>query len=91
MSIGVDPKYLYLVNGLLNTSLFYWWFVIWADGRDLLKQNITTFPLDAQSFTQEELQRIKSLVMELMQSYEDNSHLQYNCRKDGKYIIIKGN
>ena len=27
--------------------------------------------------------------MELMQSYEDNSHLQYNCRKDGKYIIIK--
>ena len=33
MSIGVDPKYLYLVNGLLNTSLFYWWFVIWADGK----------------------------------------------------------
>jgi hypothetical protein len=89
MSISIDQKYQFLVNGLLNTSLFYWWFVIWADGRDLLKQNITSFPLDTQSFSEEELERIKSLVTELMQSYEDTSHIQPNTRKDGKYIVIK--
>jgi type I restriction-modification system DNA methylase subunit len=87
-SITVDPEHQFIVNGLLNTSLFYWWFVIWSDGRDLLKQNITSFPIDLEGFPENLAQRLQSLVIELMQSYEDNSHIQPNTRKGGEYCIV---
>jgi hypothetical protein len=87
-SITVDPKHQFIVNGFLNTSLFYWWFVIWSDGRDLLKQNITSFPIDLEGFPEHLAQKLQSLVIELMQSYEKNSHIQPNARKGGEYCII---
>jgi hypothetical protein len=86
-ALTVDPKHQFVLNGLLNTSLFYWWFVVWSDGRDLLKQNITNFPIDLNIFPESLAQRMKSLVLELMQSYEDNSNIKLNTRKDGKYCI----
>jgi|GEM_PF-755330 hypothetical protein len=86
--ITVDPKHQFIVNGFLNTSLFYWWFVIWSDGRDLLKQNITSFPIDLDSFPENLAQKLQSLVVRLMQSYNDNSHIQPNTRKDGEYYIV---
>lgn len=86
-SLTVEPKDAYLVNGLLNSSLFYWWFVVWSDGRDLLTQHITSFPIALDCFTEEKRQQIRSLVDKLMQSYEDNSNVKINLRSGGKYCI----
>jgi type I restriction-modification system DNA methylase subunit len=87
--VSLDPKHQFVVNSLLNTSLFYWWFVIWSDGRDLLKQNITSFPIDLEKFPESITQKLQSLVVMLMKSYEENAHVQPNFRKGGYCIIIR--
>ena len=86
-SLTVNSKYQHIVNGLLNSSLFYWWFVAWSDGRDLLNQHITSFPIDLSNFSNNLELKIQALVGELMQSYEDNSRIKINVRQDGKYCI----
>ena len=78
-----------IINGLLNTSLFYWWFVIWSDGRDLLAQHIKTFPLNLETFTGSLKDRLRKLVDELMKSYEENSNIKINERSGGYVIKIK--
>jgi len=59
-----------IILGLLNSSLFYWWFVVWSNGRDLLTQHITKFPLDLSSFKEDLRKKIDSLSNELMTSYK---------------------
>jgi type I restriction-modification system DNA methylase subunit len=86
-ALNVDSKYQFILNGLLNTSLFYWWFVIWSDGRDLLTQHITSFPVDVESFPESRKQMLQVLTQSLMQSYDDNSNVKMNTRSDGKYCI----
>jgi type I restriction-modification system DNA methylase subunit len=85
--LTVDSKDQYIVNGLLNSSLFYWWFVVWSDGRDLLTQHITSFPIDLSSFPKTLREQMEIRVTELMKSYEDNSNIKMNVRSDGKYCI----
>jgi len=85
--LAVDTKHEFIVNGLLNSSLFYWWFVVWSDGRDLLTQHITGFPINLNSFPETLRARMEIQVTELMKSYEDNSNIKMNVRSDGKYCI----
>jgi hypothetical protein len=86
-ALAIDDKYSHIVNGLLNTSLFYWWFVIWSDGRDLLNQHVTSFPIDLSSFPSDKSATLQTLVNDLMQSYFDNSNIKMNTRDNGKYCI----
>ena len=86
-AIAVNSKHAYIVNGLLNSSLFYWWFVVWSDGRDLLAQHITSFPLNLDVFPPDLEKQIQKLVEELMESYENNSNVKLNLRSGGKYCI----
>ena len=86
-AITLEEKYSHIVNGLLNTSLFYWWFVTWSDGRDLLNQHVTSFPIDLSSFPSDKSETLQTLVNELMQSYFDNSNMKMNTRDNGKYCI----
>jgi len=78
-----------IINGLLNSSLFYWWFVVWSDGRDLLKQHIEDFPLDLDSFSETLKDKLNPLVDELMKNYEDSSNIKINERSGGYVIRIK--
>ena len=77
-----------IINGLLNSSLFYWWFIVWSDGRDLLKRHIEEFPLDLGSFSKSLKDRLNPLVDKLMKSYEDNSNIKINKRSGGYVIKI---
>ncbi len=79
------------INGLLNSSLFYWWFTIWGDGRDLLAQHIKSFPIDPNNIPLDLKTKLKPLVDELMRSYdaEKNSNTKMNVRKGGYAIKIK--
>jgi type I restriction-modification system DNA methylase subunit len=78
-----------IINGLLNSSLFYWWFVVWSDGRDLLADHIKSFPISLEAFSQTMKDRLKKLVEELMKSYDKNSNIKVNERMGGYAIKIK--
>lgn len=79
----------FIVNCLLNCSLFYWWFVIWSDGRHLLSQHIENFPLNLSDFQQDLTRKLNILSIELMESYEKNSNIKINVRSGGYAIKIK--
>jgi len=78
-----------IVNGLLNSHLFYWWFVIWSDGRHLLSQHIENFPLNLADFPTELKEKLTLLVNRLMEDYEKNSNIKINARSGGYVIKIK--
>lgn len=78
-----------IINGLLNSSLFYWWYVIWSDGRHLLAQHIKSFPIDLNSFSKDSKDKLNQCVTELMESYEKNSNIKINERSGGYVIKIK--
>jgi len=79
----------HVVNGLLNSSLFYWWFVIWSDGRDLLAQQINNFPISLKDVPIDLKNKIKPLVDELIISYDENSNIKIDQRASGNVIKIK--
>jgi hypothetical protein len=79
----------FIVNSLLNSSLFYWWFVVWSDGRDLLAEHINSFPVNLEAFTEGMKGRLYKLAEELMKSYDQNSNIKINERKGGYVVKIK--
>ena len=81
-----EPENSFVVNSLMNSSLFYWWFVVWSDGRDLLAQHIKCFPLDLDKFSGSLKKRLKPLINELMKSYDESSNVKINLRS-GRYVI----
>ena len=85
----LDPQNSSIINGLLNSSLFYWWFVIWSDGRDLLKKHIESFYIDVGKFPEDLKEKLEPLVHELMERYDENSNIKINQRSEGYVIKIK--
>jgi len=88
-ALTFDVKNAYIVNGLLNSSLFYWWFVVWSDGRDLLTQHIANFPIDLSHFPQNTEEQLQTQVKTLMESFDENSNIKINLRSGGYVIKIK--
>lgn len=89
-SLIFNSKSSIVINGLLNSSLFYWWFIIWSDGRHLLDQHIKSFPIDLDDSTNMDLRaRLKPFVDKLMSSYDETSNIKINLRKGGYAIKIK--
>lgn len=60
---------------LLNSSLFYWYWIISTDCRDLNKQFILDFPVDTSKYTDKHIDELENLIKELMNSYIDNSEI----------------
>lgn len=87
--LTLDPQGSIIVNALLNSSLFYWWFVIWSDGRHLLAQHIKSFFTDLDTFPKDMKDRLKLLVDDLMRSNDLNSNVKINERSGGYAIRIK--
>lgn len=82
----LHPENSFVINGLLNSSLFYWWFVVWSDGRDLLKQHVESFYIDLDNFPSNLKEKLRPLIDELMKSYDENSNVKVN-RRSGGYVI----
>ena len=85
----LNRDYSVVVNGLLNSSLFYWWYVVWSDGRHLLDEHIKSFPIDIDSLPDDLKEKLKSLTEELMKRYDKNSNIKINRRSGGYTIKIK--
>lgn len=78
-----------VANAILNSSLFYWWFIVWSNGRDLLMQHIASFPIDLNDFPDSLKTKLTPLLEALMKSYDVTSNEKINSRADGNIIRIK--
>jgi len=87
--LTLDAKDSFTANALLNSSLFYWWFVVWSDGRDLLAQHVKTFPINLETIAENLKDQLRRLVDELMKRYDQNSNVKINERAGGYTIKIK--
>jgi len=67
-----------IIVSLLNSSLFYWYFILFSDCRNLTKRIIFPFPFNLDLLSHENHKRFVSLCDELMDSYSKNS-LQKVC------------
>jgi len=87
--LSLEPDKADVVLALLNSSIFYWWFVIMADGRDLLGQHITSFPIDIDNVDEANKKKLSELTYKLMEDYNKNSNIKINIRKGGYAIKIR--
>ena len=68
------------VVATLNSSLFYWWFLLLSDCRHLNLREIETFPLDLKWMDQSTKRRLRRLTDQLMESFK-----QHSQRKTTRY------
>ena len=77
-----------VVSAMLNSSLFYWWFVIKSDGRHLLSDHIVSLPINLDVINKEIVKSLKEKAIELMEDYNRKSNVKINIRKGGYAIKI---
>lgn len=86
--ISSHVKLLYLTDkastsiaaSVLNSSLFYWWFILLSNCRDLVMREIERFPLGLEKMTDATKQRLIELNNEFMQDLKAHSQ-----RKEADY------
>ncbi len=59
---------------ILNSSLFYWWFIVFSDCRHLNMREIERLPIDLQSVGQQKRQDLNALRNKLMEDYKRNKN-----------------
>ena len=75
------------VVAVLNSSLFYWWFIILSNCRDLTAREINKFPVDLDKMNQLVKNKLKELAKELMKDLQANSERkECNYKTTGKVI-----
>ena len=68
------------VAAVLNSSVFYWWFLLLSNCRDLTLREIESFPLGLERMDKSIKQRLAHLAEELMVSFK-----RYSQRKETRY------
>lgn len=61
---------------LLNTSLFFWYWIITSDCRDLMFESIQNFRINMDEFDDKAIATLEILCENLMKSYIDNSEIK---------------
>jgi len=67
---SVDPV---LFISILNSSIFYWYWILFSDERDLTRREINGFPINYESVDTKSMQKLKELSEDLMVSYKVNA------------------
>lgn len=80
--LGVSSKYkpIYfssmekkvVFGSIFNSSLFYWWWNVVSDCRDLTKRDILNFPFNFEELSEYQLEDFKTVFNELMENYQNN-------------------
>lgn len=84
-SINVEKQNLNSLLTLLNSNLFYWWFIIFSNCRDLSFREIKNFKISLNDISNNQL--IKKISKELMDDYQKNKfRKETNYKKTGKVI-----
>ncbi len=61
------------IIAILNSSLFYWWFILLSNCRDLTFREISSFPCDMDAMTEFTKKKLHKQVKELMRSFKKHS------------------
>jgi hypothetical protein len=69
-----------VVVAVLNSTLFYWWFILLSNCRDLVSREIETFPIGLDRMTEATKTKLAELTTELMADYK-----RHAVRKETEY------
>jgi len=78
--------YVESVGCLINSSLFYLWFIVYGNGRNVALRDIQTFPCDVEQLYSQQGKLLNELFTKLMQDYRDHSRTK--IRKDGVKLQV---
>jgi hypothetical protein len=70
------------VCSAMNSSLFYWWYILFSNCRDLTTREIDRFPFDPNGLSVKQKQRLTELCASLMNDYERHKtrkHCEYKA------------
>ncbi len=70
-----------IVGCLINSTLFYLWFIVYGNGRNVALRDIQTFPAPTELFTKESSVAFNKLFSRLMKDYQKHSVIKK--RRDG--------
>jgi hypothetical protein len=62
------------ICSILNSSLFYWWFIVLSDSRHLNKREIDNFPFGIEALEKEDIIKLSILCNLLMEDYKKNAY-----------------
>ena len=76
-----------VATATLNSSLFYWWFVILSDCRHLNLREIRNFPIGIDQMDEAIKQRLSALTEDLMQDLKRHAHRkETNYKTTGRVV-----
>lgn len=96
--LSVSHKSIYLkhnnaktsVLAILNSSLFYWYFIKISDCRHLILSDIDAFPCTIDKLSPDTIKTLKKLGNKLMVSYQKNSHIKHvHMKRSGDSIAYQ--
>jgi hypothetical protein len=76
ISISEETDGLEEIIAALNSSLFYWFFILHSNCRDLTEREIKNFPFDVTSIESPLRRKLKGLCHRLMDDYKKHSRLK---------------
>lgn len=73
VELHVEPAYRKVVAAVLNSSLFYWFFIVYSDGRHLTRREIENFPLSVGEIPGAVVEGLEDAFDRLMEDYKKNA------------------
>ena len=93
ISTHVKPLYLTteldasIVAATLNSSLFYWWFLVLSNCRDLTLREVRSFPIGVNQMDEATKQSLSELSVDLMQDLKHNAQRkETNYKTTGRVV-----
>lgn len=77
----IDESLMQVVGCLINSSLFYLWFIVYGNGRNIALRDIQTLPCDVRQLASQQGSVLNELFTKLMEDYKHHSKIK--IRKDG--------
>ena len=87
IDISVDTKE--EITAILNSSLFYWFFVLRSNGRDLTAREIENFPCDVTQIKSNLKTKLRKICENLMEDYKKNSKLKHTEYKATGKVVYR--
>jgi hypothetical protein len=76
-----NEAYREAICAIMNSSLFYWYWIVYSDTWHMVKNDILPFPIDLDSVL---IKNLQSLNQELMKDFEHYSEIKVESRNSGK-------
>jgi len=76
-----EARFVKAVGSVINSSVFYLWFIVYGNGRNVALRDIQTFPADVDRLCSDSGPALAAIFDDLMADYKANSKTK--TREDG--------